>query len=200
MEQLLDIKYVPISFEMKIHKAKLEESSDFTLHRNVIDNRFLTPYTPKLCLDKNEFKSGTNLYSNLELNKYYENYQSILKKSTANTAKEEKGVMSTQNSYNSLHDFAFEHADSSLKSAVGVSLLPINFNMNSEQLKNQYEIDRQSYDWIAENKPKVKFTPASVEFLVKEYAHLEVKFLGKPQYVPPSASPDYKPPELNVSA
>ena len=72
--------------------------------------------------------------------------------------------------------------------------------MNSEQLKNQYEIDRQSYDWIAENKPKVKFTPASVEFLVKEYAHLEVKFLGKPQYVPPSASPDYKPPELNVSA
>ena len=59
MEQLLDVKIVPISFELKVHPAKLEESSDASTQQGIVDYRDLIPYTPKLYIDTREFRNKT---------------------------------------------------------------------------------------------------------------------------------------------
>lgn len=204
MEQLLAITNVPISFELKIHNAKLEVSDTCT-NQGIIDFTDLTPYRPKLYIDTREFrnrsryKSGTRTEYNRQT--AYENEIFTSMNDTADLLKKGGSVlMNTKSEASSLGNLAVQHIQPTIESTIGIPSCPVDFDWDTQQLSVQYESDKQNYDWLTKNKPKLKFTPASVEFLVKEYAHVEIKYLGKPQYVPPSASPDYQPPKLDVTA
>lgn len=201
MEQLLEVKIVPISFELKVHNAKLEVSSNIPSQQGIVDVHDLAPYTPRLHIDMHEFRNKT------KLRVASPNTQNISKNdilsamnTTTKIAKEGNLLMNAQGGSTTLGSLAFQHAQPTLGTTIGIPSMPTNFNWDSQQLSAQYETDRQNYDWLSKNKPKLSFTPASVEFIVKEYAHVEFTFLGKPQYVPPSASPDYVPPQLDVTA
>ena len=41
------------------------------------------------------------------------------------------------------------------------------------------------------NKKEMKFTPGDIELIIKEYARVELNYIGSPVYVPPSADPNY---------
>jgi hypothetical protein len=200
MEQLLDVKIVPILFEFKVHHAKLEESSVFPTQQGIVDYRGLTPYTPRLHIDNREFRNKTQIRAAAPANQSgSENELLTAMDTTAKIAKEGNLLMNTQEYSDTLGILALQHAQPALATAIGIPSLTTNFDWDAQQLTSQYESDKQNYDWVAQNKPKLKFIPASVEFLVKEYAHVEFKYLGKPQYVPPSASPDYKP-QFDITA
>ena len=206
MEQLLEITNVPISFELKIHNAKLEVA-DTSTNQGIVDFTGLTPYRPKLYIDTREFRNKARYTSRINT-KYdsqgtqgtYENEIFTSMNDTADLLKKGNVLMNTKNDTSSLSDLAVQHIQPTIESTIGIPSCPVDFDWDTQQLSVQYESDKQNYDWLTKNKPKLKFTPASVEFLVKEYAHVEIKFLGKPQYVPPSASPDYQPPKLDVTA
>lgn len=202
MEQLLDIIHVPISFEMKVHNAKLEISDDAFSQQGIVDFTDLTPYTSRLYFDTHEYKykARSTAAQSQAGQVSYEDQILMSMSGTADLAKEEKTLMETQNSTSTLGAFAFQHLQPTIQSTIGIPSYPTDFSWDAQSLSVQYETDRQNYDWLTKNRPKLKFTPASVEFVVKEYAHVEFKYLGKPQYVPPSASPDYEPPKLNVTA
>ncbi|WP_312693492.1 DUF6470 family protein [Caproiciproducens sp.] len=204
MEQLLAITNVPISFELKIHNAKLEVADTCT-NQGIVDFTDLTPYRPKLYIDTHEFrnrsryKSGTRTEYNRQ--SAYENEIFTSMNDTADLLKKGESVlMNTKSETSSLGNIAVQHIQPTIESTIGIPSCPVDFDWDTQQLSVQYESDKRNYDWLTKNKPKLKFTPASVEFLVKEYAHVEIKYLGKPQYVPPSASPDYQPPKLDVTA
>jgi len=200
MEQLLDVKIVPISFELKVHPAKLEASSDTSTQQGIVDYRDLTPYTPKLYIDTREFRNKTERNATPTTTKDASKNDVLLGMgTTTKIAKEGNLLMNLQENSTTLGSLAFQHAQPTLETRIGIPSVPTNFDWDSHQLSMQYESDRQNYDWLSKNKPKLKFTPASVEFMVKEYAHVEFKYLGKPQYVPPSSSPDYKP-QFDVTA
>jgi len=200
MEQLLDVKIVPISFELKVHPAKLEESSDASTQQGIVDYRDLIPYTPKLYIDTREFRNKTERNASpLTTKEASKNDILLAMGTTTKIAKEGNLLMNLQENSTTLGSLAFQHAQPTLETRIGIPSVPTNFDWDSHQFSMQYESDRQNYDWLSKNKPKLKFTPASVEFMVKEYAHVEFKYLGKPQYVPPSSSPDYKP-QFDVTA
>ncbi|MBW7573340.1 DUF6470 family protein [Caproiciproducens faecalis] len=202
MEQLLDIVNVPISFEVKIHNAKLEIANDGISQQGIVDFTDLTPYTSKLYFDTHEFRNkvrSTAMKNHTELSAYEERVLAAMS-GTADLAKKGKSLMNAQNDTGSLGALAFQHIQPTIQSTIGIPSSPADINWDPQQFSTQYETDRKNYDWLTKNKPKLKFTPAKVEFLVKEYAHVEFKYLGKPQYVPPSASPDYQPPEMDVTA
>ena len=204
MEQLLEITNVPISFELKIHNAKLEVA-DTSTNQGIVDFTNLIPYRPKLYIDTREFRNKTRYTSRVHT-KYdspgardtYENEIFTSMNDTADLLKKGSVLMNTKDDTSSLGALAVQHIQPTIENTIGIPFSPVDFN--TQQLSVQYESDKQNYDWLTKNKPKLKFTPASVEFLVKEYAHVEIKYLGKPQYVPPSASPDYQPPKLDVTA
>jgi hypothetical protein len=205
MEQLLDIIHVPISFEMKVHNAKLEISDDTFSQQGIVDFTDLTPYTSRLYFDTHEYKyKARSTASTAEQNQTdqisYEDQILMSMNGTADLAKEEKSLMETQSSTSTLSSLAFQHIQPTIQSTIGIPAYPADFDWDTQSLSVQYETDRQNYEWLTKNRPKLKFTPASVEFVVKEYARVEFKYLGKPQYVPPSASPDYQPPKMNVTA
>jgi len=200
MEQLLDVKIIPISFELKVHPAKLEASSDAPDQQGIVDYRNLTPYTTKLYIDTREFRNKTERNATpLTAKEASKNDVLLGMGTTTKIAKEGNLLMNLQENSTTLGSLAFQHAQPTLETTIGIPSVPTNFDWDSHQLSMQYESDRQNYDWLSKNKPKLKFTPASVEFMVKEYAHVEFKYLGKPQYVPPSSSPDYKP-QFDVTA
>jgi hypothetical protein len=195
MEQLLEVKIVPISFEIRVHNAKLEETSDLPSKQGIVDYRDLYPYTPKLRLDTHEIRNKTAFKGVAPVSRTpAELYIFSAMNATAELAKEGKLLMNSPEFSPTLGSLALQHYQPTLQTAIGIPSSPQNFNSDAQQLSEQYESEKQNYDWLSQNKPKLKFVPASVEFLVKEYAHVEFKYLGKPQYVPPSASPDYEPP------
>lgn len=201
MEQLLDIKNIPILFEMKVHNAKIEVADDAPSQQGIVDFNYLTPYQWEIHTDARIFgsKIKEEIAAFVAPNSK-ENNILVSMDTTKKVAKEGNLLMNTQADSTTLGALAIQHAQPTLQSMIGIPSLPTNFNWDSQQLSKQYESDRQNYDWLSHNKAKLKFTPASVEFVVKEYAHVEITYLGKPQYVPPSASPDYVPPKLNVKA
>ncbi len=201
MEQLLDIIHIPLSFEMKVHNAKLEISDDNFFQQGIVDFTDLTPYTPRLYFDTREYKYKARSTAGHQTGPVsYEDQILMSMSGTADLAKEEKSLMETQDSTSTLSAFTFQHIQPTIQSTIGIPAYPADFDWDTQSLSVQYETDRQNYEWLTKNRPKLKFTPASVEFVVKEYARVEFKYLGKPQYVPPSASPDYQPPKMNVTA
>ncbi|MCY1713017.1 DUF6470 family protein [Caproiciproducens galactitolivorans] len=205
MEQLLDMKIVPISIETIVHHAKLEVDTSFQpSRRDPMDSNYLIPYTDHLFI--NTFGYHNKVQANTKADSYpYANSTTEYKilssmTDTADYTKKGSLLMSAQEKTSSLVSLAMQHAQPTLQSAIGIPSCPCDFNWDSQQVSSQYESDRQTYDWLSENKTKLKFIPASIEYVIKGYAHVEFTYLGKPQYVPPSASPDYKPPKLDATA
>ena len=201
MEQLLEVKIVPIAFEMKVHNAKIEEISSSSLRQGIVDYRDLLPYTNRLRVDTHEIRNKAVLKAVSPISRSSaELYAFPGMSTTADLAKEGKLLMNAPEFSPTLGSLALQHYQPTMQTAVGIPPANQYFNMDTQQLSAQYESQKQNFDWLSENKPRLIFIPASVEFLVKEYAHVEFKYLGKPQYVPPSASPDYKKPQLDTIA
>jgi hypothetical protein len=205
MEQLLDMKAVPISIEMIVHHAKLEvDASLQPSQQDPMDSNYLIPYTDHLFINTKGYQNRVKTKTEADSYQYTNNTNEyrILSSMTDTADYTKKGslLMSAQEKTSSLVSLAIQHVQPTLQSAIGIPSYPTDFHWDSQQVSNQYESDRQTFDWLSQNKMKLKFIPASIEYVIKGYAHVEFKYLGKPQYVPPSASPDYKPPKLDATA
>ena len=123
---------------------------------------------------------------------------------TARIAREGNMLMDIQNGMNIPtieENNYFQRVQNSIETVMAaIPSVPANISWEPQQLSMQYEADKLRFQWRTQNKVQMEFTPASVDFLVKEYPHLEIEYVGKPLYVPPSASPDYEPPALDVTA
>ncbi|XOQ49349.1 MAG: DUF3298 domain-containing protein [Eubacteriales bacterium] len=205
MEPLLDMKVVPISIEMIVHRAKFEVDTSFQPSQPApMDSNCLIPYSDHLFIETNGYKNKVK--TKTEANPYqyaaYTNEYQILSSMTDIADYIRKGslLMNAQEKTSSLVSLAIQHMHPTMQSAIGIPSYPTDFHWDSQQVSNQYESDRQTFDWLTQNKAKLKYIPASIEYVIKGYAHVEFEYLGKPQYVPPSASPDYEPPKLDATA
>lgn len=61
-----------------------------------------------------------------------------------------------------------------------------------ESLQIQYAMDKLNFDWKV-GQGNMEFTPASIEFEIKQYPKVVIEYIGGPIYVPPSADPEYVP-------
>ena len=109
--------------------------------------------------------------------------------------------MEIQNKSNTIADIAYQNMQNNYESVMTfLPSVPANINWDPQQLSMQYEMDKLSFDWRTSQQPDMQFTPASIEYHVKQYPKIEIEYVGKPTYVPPSASPDYVPPKLDMTA
>ena len=65
-------------------------------------------------------------------------------------------------------------------------------------LSIDYNMGDQEFDWDTVNELPMEFVPGSVELIVRDRPRVEIEYLGEPIYFPASASPNYKPPVLDV--
>jgi len=69
---------------------------------------------------------------------------------------------------------------------------PINIDWLPGEMNIEYEMDHLNFDWET-NRDNFHFTPASIEFTIKEQPQVIIEYVGGPIYVPPSADPEYEP-------
>jgi len=204
MEQLLQMRTTPIVLEMTVSKAKLEVSSEqpsctMTRTKGTLQIEH-TP--PKLNIDTYEARSSMDLKSCARSVQDF-GAQGVQAgyEATARIAEEGNMLMDIQNKGNTIGEIAYQNMQSSLDTALAfLPSVPADISWDPQQLNMQYEMDKLSFDWRTKQLPEMQYTPASVEFHVKQYPKLEIQYIGKPMYVPPSASPDYVPPKLDMTA
>lgn len=204
MEQLIQIHTVPIVLEMTVSRARLEMSSNqpsYDMTRSKGSFEIEHSY-PKLNIDTYEARSSMGLKTCARsVQDYGTDSVQAGYDATAKIAEEGNMLMDIQNKSNSIAEIAYQNMQNNYESVMTfLPSVPANINWDPQQLSMQYEMDKLSFDWRTSQKPEMEFTPASIEYHVKQYPKIEIEYVGKPVYVPPSASPDYVPPKLDMTA
>ena len=182
MEQLLEIHSVPIVIKYNVNREPVEKglTADVEVSRND-DVVSMKSQSIKVDLEsaKNEQQNnpskkdeyvGTDEYSN-EYN--------------ASAVLTDSGEINVD--YQKILNQTAHHKVSEPKSDIDL-----------DQLSVQYELDKANFDFKMSD-AKIEFTPADVQFTVEQKPEEEIKYIGGPIYVPPSADPDYEP-EVDVKA
>lgn len=119
---------------------------------------------------------------------------SAAKQMTGQMASEGNRMMDTRNK-DVFGDIGYQRSKNTLETMMG--FLPsstADVSFTPHQLNMKYEMDKMQFDWRISGKAEMNFTPASIEFKVKDYARVEIEYTGGPIYAPPSADPNYTPP------
>ena len=206
MEQLLEFRTIPMAFELEVKNAKLEmktERPGYDMTR--IDGSLsISHQYPRMHADTYEARSSMGLKSMMQASR--ESAEDSLRaalEATAHIAERGNLLAKVQDGVTIpgvIRSEVFQRIQDSQKSTIGfIPSVSANIHWDAPQLSMQYEADRLRFDWRTDG-PQMEFTPADVIFHVKEYPRLEIEYVGKPLYVPPSASPDYEPPAMDVVA
>lgn len=198
---LLEIKTIPMSFEMKINKAKYEiatTNATFELKRH--KGGFDMQMKPtKLNIDTVEARYSAGIKSAMR------SVQDFAKKgiqagyqATAAYAKEGNMMLDINITGNPIAEIAMKKFFSDVEFNLGFAPeVGPDISWDIGGISMNFKMDDLGFDWKIE-KPAINFIPGSIEFVVTEYASVEINYIGTPIFVPPSANPDYK--ELDTFA
>ncbi len=201
MEPLLEIKTIPMSFEMKINKAKYEVATtnatfELKRHKGGIDMRMKPT---KLNIDTIEARYSAGIKSAMR------SVQDFAKKgiqagyqATAAYAKEGNMMLDINISGNPIAEIAMKKFFSDVEFNLGFAPeVGPDISWDIGGISMNFKMDDLDFEWNLE-KPAVTFVPGSIEFIINEYPRVEINYIGTPIFVPPSANPDYK--ELDTFA
>ena len=194
--QLLQITTTPIKYELEIENSKLEYKQDF------IPSADVTTKPAKLNIDKIQ-----NVAVNIDT---YEARKSLGMQNVADLIKQ-----NAQKSKDHILEQTREYVEigqqmSNIQDGVSVAeifksrmleqpelftaFLPSGgaaLTWSPAKLEMSYEAGNQDFEWRINNN-ELSYIPGSVKIKISEYPSIEVKYLGGPMYVPPSADPNYK--------
>lgn len=198
MEQLIRMRTIPLSFEFKVHPARLElktEPASYSVKRD--RGAFEINSTPaRFYIDSRAMRASTGWFPNITMfNKYIA--QKGVKaafEEVGRLVKEGNRLADIYKHDNPIAQIARESTDTRVETVLGFSPSePLNIKWDPHNLSIRYEMDRLFFEWRTNQKPELEFIPAKIEFVIKEYARLEVEYIGGPIYIPPSADPSYEP-------
>ncbi|HHZ01529.1 MAG TPA: hypothetical protein GX396_01135 [Tissierellia bacterium] len=194
VEPLLEIKTTPISYELKINRAKYEidqTNPSFKLIRDRGGLKIAKKPT-RLNIDTVEARYSAGIKSAMRsVEDYSKKGIKAAYEATANYAKE-GNYMLKNFTENPLPEIAMRRIFSNLN--FNLSFVPkvgpdISWDIGDTSIN--FEKDKLNYDWNIE-KPKMNYIPWSIEMIIKEYPKIEITYKGTPIFVPPSADPNYK--------
>ncbi len=195
IEPLLEIKTVPMSFELKINNARYElATTDATFELKRDKGGLQMQMRPtRLNIDTIEARYSAGIKSAMRsVSDIAQKGVQAAYEATASYAREGNLMLDVDFMDNPIPEIAmrkfFSDVDFNLGFAPGVGP-DISWDIGG--ISMNFEMDRLDFDWNIE-RPRIEFTPGSIELIIKEYPRIEVNYIGKPIYIPPSADPEYK--------
>lgn len=203
MKPLIEIKSIPMSIQLKINNASLQLASGNAAVEITRDNGgFQMKMQPaKLKIDTFEARNSTVFKSPMTSAKEFakKGVQAGYE-ATGNFAREGDMLLNIHLNDDVFSDIAYQRMQSDTTFNLGFTPSePINIQVNPSELFIKYEMDKLNFDWKL-NRPEMKFTPGNIEIIIKEYAKVELNYIGPPIYVPPSADPNYISNKLDTRA
>lgn len=192
--QLLQINVVPVKYELEVTHAELKENKEFIPKANVETKNAEVKISSKpteLQLDTYQARNslGFNTMKDLialaaqEGTKNLNNFVRSKVEEGQSMAKTEDGV--------SVHQI---YRDRLLENNSLITVFIPNkgadISWQPGDLSFDFEPAMMDYDWdIPQN--QMEYIPGSVRLHIIQNPDINIEYLGKPMYVPPSAAPDY---------
>jgi len=196
MKPLLEIRNIPISIEYKTSKAHYEivntlASVEITHSKSGLEMQ-MKPI--RLNFDTIEASNSIGITSVIKsVGDFSKKGLKATYDATASYAEEGNMMLNISVMGRPITEIALNKFNSDVSFNLGLNQTVGNeISWEPTELKIKYELDKFNLDWKI-NRPEFKFIPGNIEFIIKEYPRLEINYVGKPIYVPPSGDPDYKP-------
>lgn len=197
MDQLLDIRSVPIKVEINVTRAQLKPVTDTpSVNVSSMDNGVIQLKADSFQMNVNSFQGAPAVAKNTDtftisgddsmLTLSYEGIARFVQGTSSedDTADGPKVSFNTQKATRTIESVleSISNSNSNVKYSDGT--LKVNY---------AYATNQPSFDWEKLNAPGFEFVPGNIEVVVSEMPRLDIEYLGKPIYFPRSADPNYEP-------
>lgn len=200
MEQLLNIKTVPIQIDIKVNHARLEYTrgtADLEITR---DNGGLNIHSRpiRLRLDTFEARNSLSPTTMRSVEQSAQKGQQAVFDSMAQASRQGKLLLQAKVGQELVTQFSKESTQ--INTDFKMTWLPStrpNIQWDDAEMSIRYEMDKLNFNWKI-NEGNYNFIPGNVEISVSQQPDVIIEYVGGPLYVPPSADPDYKPIDVNA--
>ncbi len=190
MEALLRITTIPMEYEMKIQRARLEYSSSKSdLMVNRAKGGLTMENSPiKLYLDTYKASNSVCPTTMESVRQSADKGKSAALEATATYAKESAMLLDPKipNALNQI----FSQRAQQPTGEFGLQFLPStgpDIEWSDPDLSMKYQMDKLSFDIKVAN-GNFEFIPGTIEMSITQMPDVNIEYLGKPLYVPPSAA------------
>jgi len=202
MEQLLQIKTIPLKYELRIQKAELRykgSKSDVVVNR---DKGGLDINSKPIKVNIDTYDARNSICpTTMESVRQYAAAGLQAAADSAATYTEEAALLLDAKVQNPLDQIIRQRAQMPT-GEFGLAFLPTtgpDLEWSAPDLNIKYEMDKLSFD-IKVAKGDFEFIPGSVKFEITQMPDVEIEYIGKPLYVPPSASEMFEHTPIDVLA
>lgn len=195
MEQLIEIKTVPIELEMKVNHARLDykrSTVDLEISRNQ-GGLQIRSKPIKVNIDTFEARNSVSPTAMRSIEQAAQRGQQKVYETTATYARRGDLLLEAKIGEQLISQFAMESQQ--VNTDFAMKWLPTTgpeITWDDAELNIRYEMDKLNFDWRMDQ-GNVEFIPGNIEFTVTQQPDVVIKYIGGPVYVPPSADPDYVP-------
>lgn len=202
MEPLLQIKTIPIKYELKVQKAELRYTTSKTevLINNESGSLDINSKPIKLYIDTYDARSSITPTTTESVRQAAAAGLEAASEATA-TYTEEAALLLDAKVSNPL-DQIFRQRAQMPTGEFGLAFLPTtgpDLEWSAPDLNIKYQMDKMSFD-IRAAKGDFEFIPGSVEISITQMPDVEIEYIGKPMYVPPSAAQFFNHEPIDVLA
>lgn len=195
MEQLIEIKTVPIELEMKVNHARLDykrSTVDLEISRNQ-GGLQIRSKPIKVNIDTFEARNSVSPTAMRSIEQAAQRGQQKVYDTTATYARRGDLLLEAKIGEQLISQFAMESQQ--VNTDFAMKWLPTTgpeITWDDAELNIRYEMDKLNFDWRMDQ-GNVEFIPGNIEFTVTQQPDVVIKYIGGPVYVPPSADPNYVP-------
>lgn len=195
MEQLIEIKTVPIELEMKVNHARLDykrSTVDLEISRNQ-GGLQIRSKPIKVNIDTFEARNSVSPTAMRSIEQAAQRGQQKVYETTATYARRGDLLLEAKIGEQLISQFAMESQQ--VNTDFAMKWLPTTgpeITWDDAELNIRYEMDKLNFDWRMDQ-GNVEFIPGNIEFTVTQQPDVVIKYIGGPVYVPPSADPNHVP-------
>lgn len=195
MEQLIEIKTVPIELEMKVNHARLDYKRS-TVDLEISRNRGglqIRSKPIKVNIDTFEARNSVSPTAMRSIEQAAQRGQQKVYDTTATYARRGDLLLEAKIGQQLISQFAMESQQ--VNTDFAMKWLPTTgpeITWDDAEINIRYEMDKLNFDWRMDQ-GNVEFIPGNIEFTVTQQPDVVIKYIGGPVYVPPSADPEYVP-------
>lgn len=193
--QLLKIKTIPLEYDVKIQNAKLSvehtESAKLSQHTTPLQINMKTENV-KVRMDYSEMRSSMGMKTPADVAREAPaKTQQTANEVTAEYVRQ-GNAMTKQGMTISQYVKQRILNESVLDTNIGVApAVPVDISWEPASTKASVKKSGVDIDWSKAAR-KMEFIPSSFKLVVRQLADVEIEYIGGPQYVPPSADPNFE--------
>lgn len=200
MKPLIEIKTVPISFELKVTDPQfkpVQSTAEIEMHTEK-GGLQMKSSPVRLNLDTYEArKSASNESVTSSVKTYGQKGRQAAYSATARYAQEGQihvDAKFNEEAFQQIADLRLKNGEHKTPNIKWIPNQPVDIQYQPGDLTIKYQTDKLNFDFQQEKTP-MEFIPGDIELVVTQQPDVIIKYVGGPIYVPPSSEPGYEAPE-----